>query len=174
MKSRKNIVFLGMMGSGKSSIGSMVSKKIKMEFFDTDTCIENELGMKISKIFKEKGEFFFREYEKKITLDLLKKKDIVISLGGGGFLDKDIQKEVLAHNFSFWLKWETKILIKRIANSSKRPMVIDASKNELIDMIKLRNKQYSKAMYKVDCSDLTKNEVVNKIIDIYEIKKIEN
>ena len=59
MKSKENIVFLGMMGSGKTSIGSLVSKKLKLNFFDIDRQIENELGMKISKIFETKGEKFF-------------------------------------------------------------------------------------------------------------------
>ena len=74
MKSSKNIVFLGMMGSGKTSIGFLISRKLKLEFFDIDNHIENNLGMKISKIFKNKGEKFFREYEEKITLNILKKK----------------------------------------------------------------------------------------------------
>ena len=74
MKSSKNIVFLGMMGSGKTSIGFLISRKLKLDFFDIDNHIENNLGMKISKIFKEKGEKFFREYEEKITLNILKKK----------------------------------------------------------------------------------------------------
>ncbi len=174
MNSGKNIVFLGMMGSGKSSIGLMISKKLNLEFFDTDQCIENEMGMKISKIFKEKGENFFREYEKKLTLNLLKKKSSIIALGGGGFLNKEIQKAVLSSNLSFWLNWETKILIERIIGSPKRPVAFNSTKSELIEMINSRNKQYSKAMFKVDCSDLTKNEVVNKIIDIYESKKTEN
>ena len=174
MNSGKNVVFLGMMGSGKSSIGLMISKKLNLEFFDTDQCIENEMGMKISKIFKEKGENFFREYEKKLTLNLLKKKSSIIALGGGGFLNKEIQKAVLSSNLSFWLNWETKILIERIIGSSKRPVAFNLTKSELIEMINSRNKQYSKAMFKVDCSDLTKNEVVNKIIDIYESKKTEN
>ena len=88
MKSSKNIVFLGMMGSGKRSIGFLISKKLNLKFFDIDNHIENNLGMKISKIFKDKGEKFFREYEEKITLNTLKKKKIVIGLGGGAFLNK--------------------------------------------------------------------------------------
>ena len=130
--------------------------------------------MKISKIFEKRGEIFFREYEKKLTLNLLKKKNSIIALGGGGFLNKEIQKAVLSNNLSFWLNWEIKILIKRIIGSPKRPVAYNSTKSELIEMINLRNKQYSKAMFKVDCSDLTKNEVVNKIIDIYESKKTEN
>ena len=74
MKSSKNIVFLGMMGSGKSSIGFLVSKKLRLNFFDIDKYIEDKLDMKISNIFRLKGERFFREYEEKVTLDILKKK----------------------------------------------------------------------------------------------------
>ena len=85
MKSRKNIVFLGMMGSGKTSIGFIVSKKLNMDFFDIDKCIEEELKMKISSIFKEKGEKFFREFEEKNNIKYTEKKNVVIALGGGAF-----------------------------------------------------------------------------------------
>ena len=76
MKSRENLVFLGMMGSGKSSIGLIVSKKMKIEFIDIDEEIEKKLGMKISKIFQKKGEDYFREIEEIITLKFLKKTKI--------------------------------------------------------------------------------------------------
>ena len=74
MKSGKNIVFLGMMGSGKTSIGYMVSKKLNLDFFDIDNLIEEKLDLNISKIFEIKGEKFFREFEEKTTLNILKKK----------------------------------------------------------------------------------------------------
>ena len=74
MKSKGNLVFLGMMGSGKTSIGKLFSQKYKLKFYDTDYSIENNLGMKISKIFTDKGENFFRNFEEKITLNILKKK----------------------------------------------------------------------------------------------------
>ena len=174
MKSGKNIVFLGMMGSGKTSIGSSISKKFKKNFFDTDQFIEDKLNMKITKIFREKGEIFFREQEEKVTLDLLKKKNIVLALGGGGFLNKNIRDEILTNHISFWLKCDDKTLINRIKNSTKRPLAYNASNNELSDIIKARSKYYSKAMYEVDCSGLTKNEVINTIIKIYENKKIKD
>ena len=74
MKSGKNIVFLGMMGSGKTSIGYMVSKKLNLDFFDIDNLIEKKLDLNISKIFEIKGEKFFREFEEKTTLEYIKKK----------------------------------------------------------------------------------------------------
>ena len=63
-----------MMGSGKTSIGKLTSNKLKLDFFDTDEQIEKKMGMKISNIFLKKGEPFFRDYEEKITRDILKKK----------------------------------------------------------------------------------------------------
>ena len=72
-KSKGNIVFLGMMGSGKTSIGKIISNKLKLDFYDVDNIIEEHLKMKISEIF-QKGEDFFRKIEEKITIDTLKKK----------------------------------------------------------------------------------------------------
>ena len=168
MKSSKNIVFLGMMGSGKTSIGFLISKKLNLKFFDTDNHIENNLGMNISKIFKNKGEKFFRKYEEKTTLNILKKNNIVIALGGGAFLNKNIRNEILKNHFSFWLKLESDILIKRIKNSTKRPLAYNISDIELKNMIKERSKIYSKALYKIDCNNLSKTEIINKVINIYE------
>jgi shikimate kinase/shikimate kinase/3-dehydroquinate synthase len=168
MKSKGNIVFLGMMASGKTSVGKLISKKLKKEFFDTDQYIENSLGMNISKIFETKGEDYFRKFEQKISLEILKKKDIVISLGGGSFLNKKIRNEILDNHLSFWLNWNNQILIKRIRNSTKRPLAINTSDKELMNLIKIRSNIYSKALYKIDCNELSKLEVVNKIINIYE------
>ena len=168
MKSRENIVFLGMMGSGKSSIGYLVSKKLKLDFKDVDQIIEDKLQMTISKIFEIKGEKFFRNFEEKITLKLLKKDQIIISLGGGAFINSKIREEILKNHLSFWLKWTSKTLIKRIQNSSKRPISYQASQNELINLIKKRSTIYSKANYRINCENLSKNEIVNKVVDIYE------
>ena len=168
MKSKKNLVFLGMMGSGKTSIGKIVSKKLDLEFIDVDQEIEKELNMNISKIFQNKGEKYFREVEETITLKILKNKKTVVSLGGGAFLNNKIKKEILDKHISFWLNWEPKTLIKRIKNSKKRPLALNASKNELHKLIKDRYLIYSNAQHKIECGKLTKNEIVDKIQKIYE------
>ena len=168
MKSKENLVFLGMMGSGKSSIGSIVSRKLDIDFIDVDQEIENKTGMTIAKIFEYEGEKYFREIEELTTLKLLKKSRTVISLGGGAFLNNKIKKEVLDNHISFWLNWDIKTLVNRIKDSQKRPVAFKASRNELTDLIKKRSIVYSKAMYKIDCENLKKNEVVKNIIKIYE------
>ena len=168
MKLIKNLVFLGMMGSGKTSIGFIVSKKLKLNFLDIDQEIENKTRNSVSKIFEKKGEKFFRKLEERITLKNLDKKNSVISLGGGAFLNTKIQNEILSKHISIWLNWDTKTLLKRIKNSKKRPLALGATSAELTNLIKYRSKFYSKALYKIKCDNLTKNEIVNKVIKFYE------
>ncbi|MDB3960551.1 shikimate kinase [Candidatus Pelagibacter sp.] len=168
MKSKENLVFLGMMGSGKSSIGSLVAKKLGLDFVDVDKEIEKELGLSISKIFETKGEDYFRKFEEKITLKILKIDSTVVSLGGGAFLNKVIRKEVLKNHISFWLNWNDEILINRIKNSKKRPIAFKSTDNELIDLIKKRSNIYSKALYEIKCDKMSKNEIVKKALKNYE------
>ena len=172
MESKENIVFLGMMGSGKTSIGLLISKKLNLQFYDIDQIIEKELEMSISDIFEKKGEKFFRDIEEKTTLKILKKKWIVVSLGGGAFINKKIREEILKNHLSFWLNWNSKTLIQRIKKNIKRPIALKSSTSELIDLIKKRSVVYSKSKYKINCEKLSKNEIVNKILNIYENKKI--
>ena len=162
---KKNLVFLGMMGSGKSSIGYLISKKLNLLFADVDNLIEEEGGISISEIFKMKGESYFRNLEEKVTLKALKEANKVISLGGGGFINNKIRKEVLLNHFSFWLNWDESILLKRIKNSKKRPLAFQATDKEIKKLIKKRTKIYSKAQFKINCNKLTKAEIVKKIIN---------
>jgi shikimate kinase/shikimate kinase/3-dehydroquinate synthase len=95
-------------------------------------------------------------------------------LGGGAFINKNIREEILKNHLSFWLKWDSKILIKRIKNSLKRPLAKEATNNELMNIINKRSNIYSKALFKVNCNNLTKNEIANKILDKYENNQANN
>mgnify|MGYP001286770618 CR=1 FL=1 len=168
MNLNKNIVLIGMMGSGKSTIGYLLSKSINFKYEDVDKLIEKENGQKISNIFEKKGEQYFRNLEEKLTLKLLKNKKIIIALGGGGFINKNIRKEVLSNSVSFWLNWKSSTIIQRIQKSKKRPLAINSSENDLKKMISDRSKIYSDANFKINCENLTKNMIIKQIIDIYE------
>ena len=168
MKSKENLIFLGMMGSGKSSIGSLVAKKLNLEFIDIDKEIEKKLGMNIKEIFDSKGEDYFRELEEKVTLKKLKLNSTVISLGGGAFVNQQIRKEVLKKHISFWLNWSDQIILNRIRNSAKRPIAYKLSDDKLVELIKKRSDLYSKALYKINCDNLSKKEIVKKVLRIYE------
>ena len=165
---KKNIVLIGMMGSGKSTIGYLLSKTINLKFIDIDKVIENETGLKIHNIFEKKGENYFRNLEEKITLKFLKSKKKIIALGGGGFLNKSIRKEMLINNLSFWLNWKSTTIVKRIYKSRKRPLAFYSSENELKKIIIERSKIYSEANFKINCESLDKNMIVNQIKSLYE------
>ncbi len=168
MKSKKNLVLIGMMSSGKSTIGELLAKKLNFKFFDIDKIIENETNMKITEIFKIKGENFFRNLEEKTTVKLLNFSNAVISLGGGGFVNEIIRKETNTKSKTFWLDWNLDTLISRIRKRNNRPVALALNNNELKNLIIKRSKYYSKAKYKINCQNLTRSEIVKKILNLYE------
>ena len=168
MKPEKNIVLVGMMGSGKSSIGKLLSKKIGLDFIDIDALIEKKENKSITEIFKLNGEKYFRDLEEKISIKKLKEYNNVISLGGGAFLNAKIRKQSSLNSITIWLYWKTSTLIDRIKNNKKRPVVTNLKANEIKGLIEERSKVYNSSDYKVNCDKLSKSEIVDKIKDFYE------
>jgi len=168
MNLNKHIVLLGMMGSGKSTIGYLLSKYLKLKFVDIDYVIEKETGLTINNIFQRRGEDYFRNLEEKITLKMLKNSKKIIALGGGGFLNKNIRKEIINNHFSVWLDWKHSTIIKRILKSKKRPIAFNSTETDLKKLITERSNIYSKANFKINCETLTKNMIVKQIVDLYE------
>ena len=112
-----------MMGVGKSTIGKIVAKKQGLTLIDTDQNIEKKFSMKISEIFENKGEGFFRQQEEKEVLESLKKSKCIIALGGGAFINKSIRDVILKNSISVWLDVNLKTLNKRIKWNKKRPLI---------------------------------------------------
>ena len=170
MESNKNIVLIGMMASGKTTIGKSVAKKLKLNFIDIDHKIEELEKKTIAEIFKNKGEIYFRKLEEIISLKNLNSKKSVISLGGGSFLNSKIKKKCEKTCTSFWLNWGPEILISRIRRNKKRPLTINMSDNEIKKLIIERSKIYKDADYEIKCNKINKNEIINRIISNYEGK----
>ena len=168
MKLNKNLVLIGMMGSGKSSIGKILSKKLEFEFIDTDNKIEEIEKKTISEIFKINGEKYFRNIEEVISLKSLKLNNKVIALGGGGYINPIIRKYTLKKCISVWLDWKNETLINRIKNSKKRPLAMKLNNLELKKLIIKRSMMYNLSDYKINCDKLDKIQIVEKIIKLYE------
>jgi len=169
---RKNLVLLGMMGVGKSTLGKIVAKKLGLAFMDTDLSIEKKLSMKISDIFKKKGEVFFRKEEEKKVSESLKKNNCVIALGGGAFITKNIRDKILKNCISVWLDINLETLIKRTKWNKKRPLINNSKQSAekvINELYKERRNIYKLANYKINCDNLTKESIVKKIISLYEI-----
>ena len=170
MKSKKNLVLVGMMGSGKSSIGKILSKELKIELIDIDNKIEEVEKKTISEIFKKKGEKYFRNLEENISINSLKLQNKIISLGGGGYINPNIRKHIFNKCISVWLNWKHETLIKRIKNSYKRPLAIKLNSFKLKKLILQRSTIYNLSDYKINCDRLNKDQIIKKIIKIYENK----
>ena len=166
---KKNLVLLGMMGVGKTTLGKLVAKNQGLEFIDTDANIENKNSMTINEIFEQKGENFFRLEEKKEILNLLSKQDCVIALGGGAFMDKTIRESVLKNAISVWLDIDLKILNQRLKWNQKRPLVKKYNnQKKLNELYEQRKNIYQLANHKIVCDKLNKENIVNRIIRLYE------
>ena len=168
MKIKKNLVLLGMMGVGKTRIGKYVARRLKIDFFDIDKLIERKNEMKITEIFKTKGEIYFRKEEEFVTIKYLNKKGSIISLGGGGFINDKIRKIVLLECISVWLNVNLETIYTRLKNSKKRPLIYNNNQNNIGKIFMERKKIYSLADHEINCNNLNLNQVSNKIIKLYE------
>ena len=158
-----------MMGVGKSTVGKNLAQKLSYNFVDIDRTIESREGSTINLIFKNKSESYFRKLENEISLEKLRKKNTVISLGGGAFLNKSIRREVKNTSVSFWLDVDVSELIKRLKKTKKRPLLYNKNLNVTVNKIYLeRKKTYSEADFRIKCNFLGPDKIVDKILKLYE------
>ena len=161
-----------MMGSGKSTIGKSLAERLNMEFIDTDSVIEKKLSKSVAEIFRTEGEEFFRKLEMEESIKFAEKERVVIALGGGAFINREIREKLKKTCFSVWLQLDTNKIFERTKNNQKRPLLnMSNSRGELDKIYKERKEIYSMADYKIDCNKKNKNEIVEEIKKIYENKQ---
>ena len=166
---KKNLVLLGMMAVGKTTLGKIVAKKQKLEFIDIDSNIEKKNSMTITEIFEKKGEKFFRKEEEKEVLKSMEKKNCVIALGGGAFINEIIRENVLKKAISIWLDVNIETLNKRTKWNQQRPLLNKKNnQKKLSELLGERKTIYKQANHKIVCDKLSKNDIAEKIIALYE------
>jgi shikimate kinase len=170
MATHKSLVLVGMMGTGKSTIGKEVAKKLKIDFIDTDQLIEKEAKLTIAEIFKKDGEKYFRELEEKIFLKIKNDKERVVSVGGGAFINNVIRNKILKEYLSIWLNMDEDLIIDRIKRNAKKRPMLDQNNVEksIINLKKTRDPIYKLADHEINCSLSSKNKIIEQIINIYE------
>ena len=166
---KKSLVLTGMMGVGKSTIGRLIAKRLKVKFIDVDKVIERRERKSIKRIFDDNGETYFRKLEEKITLKILKNRIAIIALGGGAFMNNNIREKVLTSCTSIWLKVNLDKLIKRYKKNDRRPLLARKKlDSEVKKIYRSRKKTYSLADFKINCDSMDKSEIVQKILNSYE------
>ncbi|MDX1949446.1 MAG: shikimate kinase [Rickettsiales bacterium] len=175
------IVLLGMMGTGKTTLGRKLAKNLEIEFFDIDLEVEGDIGHSISWIFENIGEKEFRKMEhQKIKSLLENKKPKVIALGGGAFLNEDSRKIIKENAVSVWLKASAETIFRRVSARKDRPLLeTEDDKLALVKKImKDREEVYSKADLITITDNTSQKKVLEKIITEIAIfinkKKINN
>ena len=140
----RNIILIGYMGSGKSTVGRKTAKAVEYTFLDTDVLIEKEEGMTISKLFEEKGESYFREIETETIRRLLAGPKGNIIATGGGLPMKEGNAELLKElGTVIYLKAETDTLVKRLSGDTSRPLLKNGELREKIEtMLAIRGPVY--------------------------------
>lgn len=165
------ISICGYMGSGKSHISNLLSKKINYKLFDIDKTISSQIGMTITEIFEKKGEVFFRKNEKEILHTLLQtEENCILSLGGGTPIYYDNIYTINKKSISIYLRTSVRTLCQRLsANKNKRPLIAHIKDEDLAEFIAKhlfeRGPFYNKCQIIIDTDHKTPEEIVAEIIN---------
>jgi shikimate kinase len=166
LKLLKPIVLVGMMGAGKSTIGSRLARRLCVKFVDTDNLVQDHAGCTIQEIMKYGGESFFRQKESEVVKEVLDYEPCVISTGGGTFIEPENRALIKQKSISIWLKAEYEVIVDRVSRRNTRPLLEVGDKKEIIrDLIDQRYPIYEEADIVINSDNGSHMIIVNSIID---------
>jgi len=161
----RSVVLVGMMGSGKSSIGRRLAARLAVPFVDADGEIEEAAGMSIAEIFEQHGEPYFRAGEARVIARLLDHAPRVLATGGGAFMNRDTRAAIRQKGVSVWLKAELEVLMKRIKRRGDRPLLkTDDPAATLTALMAERYPVYAEADLTVLSRDVPHEAIVDEIV----------
>ncbi|MBW8321021.1 MAG: shikimate kinase [Arenimonas sp.] len=163
---RRNLVFVGLMGAGKSAIGRMTATQLGLPFIDTDNEIERVSRMTISELFSAYGEEEFRALETRVIKRLLRTGPRVISTGGGAFINEKTRKQIERGGVSLWLKADLDVLWERVNKRDHRPLLkTENPKQTLENLMNQRYPIYALADMTIQSRDERKETIVREVLD---------
>ncbi|MBB3611981.1 shikimate kinase [Rhizobium sp. BK602] len=161
----RNLVLVGLMGAGKSSIGRLVASQLGIPFVDTDIEIERVSRMTIAELFAAYGEEEFRALETRVIKRLLKGGPRVVSTGGGAFINERTRQQVKRSGLSVWLKADLDVLWERVGKRETRPLLkTENPKQTLEKLMTVRYPIYAEADLVVWSRDVSKEIMVKEVL----------
>ena len=161
----KIISLIGMMGSGKSTVGSQLANLLNIPFIDSDKLIEDAANLPIPEIFSDYGEEKFRDLEKRVILNQLTQGPMVLATGGGSFLNADSRTAIQKAGVVIWLNANLDVLYSRVQKSKNRPLLQNTNpKATLAKLLDERSKIYKQADIQIESNNDSTNIVIEKII----------
>jgi shikimate kinase len=162
----RSLVFVGLMGAGKSAIGRRVAQRLGVPFVDADAEIERAADATISEIFARDGEAVFRAGERRVIQRLLEGPPGVLSTGGGAFMDAGTRERIAARGISVWLKADLETLLERTARRSNRPLLNRGDPREtMIELLAEREPVYALADITVESRSGPPEQTVQAVLD---------
>ena len=162
----KTIVFIGMMGAGKSRIGRMLAEKLGLPFFDADTEIATAANCSINEIFERHGEDSFREGERRVIARLLAGPVHILATGGGAFMDAQTRALIEKKALTIWLRADLEILLQRVKRRNTRPLLKKGDPREILErLITERYPVYGHADIIIDSMDAPPEETAQRVYD---------
>ena len=162
----RTVVFVGLMGAGKSAIGRRLAQRLGLPFIDADHEIEAAAGRSVEEIFETLGEQAFREGERKIVQRLLDGPTQILSTGGGAFIDPETRAKIKARGISVWLDADLELLLRRVARRNNRPLLKRGDPREVLSRLMAeRNPIYAQADIRVESVDGPPEATVERVAE---------
>lgn len=162
----KHLILIGMMGTGKSTIGRALAQELRMPWVDTDELIEKRLQMSIASFFQKEGEPAFRQIETEILQQVLQRSPHIITTGGGMVLKQENRDQMKEHGWVICLTAQPEILAKRLHNDHSRPLLQGKQLQAKIEQLwQERAEKYQFADWQIDTGRHSVREVVNQIAE---------
>ena len=160
-----DIVLVGLMGAGKTSIGKRLAARLGRAFVDTDHVIEAAEAMTVSEIFAARGEAYFRAVERRAIADSLDGSGRVLATGGGAFMDAGTRALIARRAVSVWLKADLDVLLRRVSRRATRPLLAEGDPRAILEsLIATRYPVYALADIAVESGDAPHERTVEKVL----------
>ncbi|MGQ9626858.1 MAG: shikimate kinase [Anaerolineae bacterium] len=166
-----NIILTGFMGTGKTSVGLEVARRLGRPFVDMDAEIEARTGKSIATIFSEEGEPRFRNLEAEMCRELSARRGLVIATGGGALLDEENRRCMSDSGLVICLTCQVEEILRRLSESDDRPLLaVSERKREIESLLARRRAAYEAIPHRIDTTGLTVDEVAEQVIALWQIK----
>lgn len=163
----QNIVLVGFMGTGKTSVGKELAGRLGRDFIDLDDVIEKRAGCTVNEIFRDKGEAHFRELEKAVIREYAHKNKMIIAAGGGAVIFDENVQHLKRNGLMICLKASADEILNRVRHETHRPLLnVCDPKEKVVELLKKREEFYAKADHAIDTNGLSVKEVADKVLEL--------
>jgi len=160
------LVLIGMMGTGKSHFGRMLSQTLKLDYFDSDALVEEKAGCSIAEIFERWGEDNFRSVEAKTIQEYMQKGPCVISTGGGAILNAESAEDIFLNAVSIWVDAPVDIILERVKKNKNRPLLACENPADVLqELMQVRKPIYERARYKIASGDGAAEKALDTLLN---------